>query len=78
MTVKAANLVRLRRIEGQIRGLQRMVEQDRCCPEIIAQIASVQQALRGVGRTLVRSHLSKCGSKESYDETLDLIYKHLR
>jgi CsoR family transcriptional regulator, copper-sensing transcriptional repressor len=78
MTVKDANLVRLRRIEGQIRGLQRMLEQDRCCPEVIAQIASVQQALRGVGRAVVRNHLTRCATKESYDETLDLVYKHLR
>jgi DNA-binding FrmR family transcriptional regulator len=78
MTPKAANLARLRRIEGQIRGLQRMLEQDRGCSEVIAQIASVQQALRGVGRTLVRNHLAQCASKKSYDETLDLIYRHLR
>jgi DNA-binding FrmR family transcriptional regulator len=54
------------------------VEQDRCCPEVIAQIAWVQQALRVVGRALMQSHLAQCAMKESYDETLDLIYKHLR
>jgi CsoR family transcriptional regulator, copper-sensing transcriptional repressor len=78
MTAKATNLNRLRRIEGQIRGLQRMVEEDRCCPEVIAQIASVQQALRGVGRTLVRKHLAQCKTTESHDQILELIYKHLR
>ena len=81
--IKAANLKRLRRIEGQVRGLQRMVEEDRYCPEIITQIASVQEALRGVGRQLLRNHLKHCatnaikkGPKEAdrtYDELLELI-----
>jgi CsoR family transcriptional regulator, copper-sensing transcriptional repressor len=87
-SIKAANLRRLRRIEGQIRGLQRMVEEDRYCPEIIVQVASAQEALRGVGRQLLRNHLKHCatdaikkGSVEAdatYDELLDLIYRHLR
>lgn len=83
-----ANLRRLRRIEGQIRGLQRMVEEDRYCPEIIVQVASAQEALRGVGRQLLRNHLKHCATaaiKKSaadadatYDELLDLVYRHLR
>lgn len=81
--IKAANLKRLRRIEGQVRGLQKMVEEDRYCPDIITQIASVQEALRGVGRQLLRNHLKHCattaikkGKKEAdatYDELLELI-----
>src|ERR1051326_3617575 len=55
--VKSANLKRLRRIEGQVRGLQKMVEEDRYCTDIIIQISSVQEALRGIGRTLMRNHL---------------------
>src|SRR5271170_3518031 len=46
--IKSANLKRLRRIEGQIRGLHKMVEEDRYCPDIIIQVSSVQEALRGV------------------------------
>lgn len=87
--IKAANRHRLRRIEGQIRGLQKMVEDDRYCADIITQVASVQQALRGVARNLMRNHLHHCASKalrsrskkESqamYDELLELIYTHLR
>ncbi len=87
--IKTANLKRLRRIEGQIRGLHRMVEEDRYCPDIITQIASAQEALRGVGRALMRNHLQHCATKairegtpeqarEMYDELLELIYKHLR
>jgi DNA-binding FrmR family transcriptional regulator len=87
--IKASNIKRLRRIEGQIRGLQRMVEEDRYCADIITQVASVQEALRGVARELMRNHLRHCAShaistgsseqqREMYDELLDLIYKHLR
>jgi DNA-binding FrmR family transcriptional regulator len=86
--IKDANLKRLRRIEGQVRGLQKMVEEDRYCPDIITQIASVQEALRGVGRQLLRNHLKHCattaikkGTQEAdatYDELLEMMYKHLR
>jgi DNA-binding FrmR family transcriptional regulator len=86
--IKAANLRRLRRIEGQIRGLYRMVEEDRYCPDIIAQVASAQEALRGVGRQLLRNHLKHCATDAikqgpaqadaTYDELLDLVYRHLR
>jgi len=87
--IKEANRKRLLRIEGQIRGLQRMVEHNRYCPDIIVQVASVQEALRGVARNLMRNHLQHCATRalrsgktqkaESlYDELLELIYKHLR
>lgn len=78
-----ANLKRLRRIEGQVRGLQKMVEEDRYCPDIVTQIASVQEALRGVGRQLLRNHLKHCATAaikkspadadRTYDELLELI-----
>lgn len=87
--LKAANRARLRRIEGQIRGLQKMVEEDRYCADVITQIASVQEALRGVARNLMKNHLHHCaakalasGRKEEteamYDELLELVYRHLR
>ena len=87
--VKASNLNRLRRIEGQIRGLQRMVEEDRYCADILVQVSSVQEALRGVGRELMRNHLQHCATeaitkgtrdqaRQMYDELLDLIYRYLR
>ena len=87
--IKASNLRRLRRIEGQIRGLQKMVEEDRYCADIMVQVSSVQEALRAVGRALMRNHLRHCaaqainrGSPQEaeamYDELLDLIYKHAR
>lgn len=82
------NLKRLRRIEGQIRGLHKMVEDDRYCADILTQISSVQEALRAVGRELLRNHLKHCatsaikvGSDEAeamYDELVDLMYKNTR
>jgi CsoR family transcriptional regulator, copper-sensing transcriptional repressor len=88
-TIKQANQNRLRRIEGQIRGLQKMVERDRYCADVITQIASVQEALRGVARNLMRNHLQHCAAKAlrsakkeeteaMYNELLELIYTHLR
>jgi DNA-binding FrmR family transcriptional regulator len=87
--IKTSNLKRLRRIEGQIRGLQKMVEEDRNCADIMVQISSVQEALRAVGRALLRNHLRHCaaqaigkGTPEEaeamYDELLNLIYTHAR
>src|ERR1700746_2653404 len=87
--LKTANLKRLRRIEGQVRGLQKMVEEDRYCADIITQVASVQEALRGVARNLMKNHLHHCAAKAlqsgkkqeteaMYDELLELIYAHLR
>lgn len=61
--LKQANQKRLRRIEGQIRGLQRMVEEDRYCADVIVQIASVQEALRGVARNLMKNHMRHCAAK---------------
>jgi DNA-binding FrmR family transcriptional regulator len=86
--IKDRNLKRLRRIEGQVRGLQKMVEDDRYCADILTQISSVQEALRAVGRELMRNHLKHCATKAiktgpaeaegMYDELIELIYKHSR
>lgn len=87
--LKEANGKRLRRIEGQVRGLQKMIEDDRYCPDIIIQVASVQEALRGVARNLMKNHLHHCAAKAlrsgkkqeaeaMYNELLELIYAHLR
>jgi DNA-binding FrmR family transcriptional regulator len=82
---KERNLKRLRRIEGQVRGLQKMVEDDRYCADIMTQISSVHEALRAVGRELMKNHLRHCATKairsseaeagEMYDEIVDLMYK---
>ena len=86
--VKSANLARLRRIEGQVRGLQNMVENDRYCADILMQMAAVHEALRGVGRALMRNHLRHCATKAirsgnrdaeaMYDELVELMDRHAR
>ena len=85
---KERNVKRLRRIEGQVRGLQKMVEEDRYCADIMTQISSVHEALRSVGRELMRNHLKHCATaaikagpadaEPMYDELVDLLYKHSR
>lgn len=85
---KSRNLKRLRRIEGQVRGLQRMVEEERYCADILTQISSVHEALRAVGRELMRNHLRHCvasairsGPEEAdtaYDELIELMYRSAR
>jgi len=57
---KAAYLTRLRRIEGQVRGLQRMVEEDVYCIDILTQVSAVKSALQGVSVGLVEDHLGHC------------------
>lgn len=53
-------LTRLRRIEGQVRGLQRMVDEDAYCVDVLTQIASVTRALQGVGLRLLDEHVRHC------------------
>lgn len=86
--IKERNLKRLRRIEGQVRGLQKMVEDDRYCADILTQISSVHEALRSVGRELMRNHLRHCAASairsgepqasSMYDELVDMMYRHSR
>lgn len=87
--MRAANLRSLSRIEGQLRGIQRMVEEDRYCADILMQVSSAQEALRAVARDLMRNHLAHCanhairnGSEEEraamYDELPEMIYKNAR
>ena len=86
---KSRNLTRLRRIEGQVRGLQKMVDEDRYCADVMTQIASVHEALRAVGRELMRNHLKHCATtairsgdgetaEAMYDELVELMYRHSR
>src|SRR2546423_12053836 len=86
--IKAASLRRLRRIEGQVRGIYKMVDQERYCADVLMQISSVQQALQGVSRELMRNHLQHCAAhaaqkgprsqaRKVYDEIIDLMYRHV-
>jgi DNA-binding FrmR family transcriptional regulator len=86
---RRALLLRLKRAEGQVRGLQRMVEGDRYCPDVLTQISAVQESLRSVARLLMRRHLEHCATsalrsgdaaraEATYAELTDLFYKHAR
>jgi DNA-binding FrmR family transcriptional regulator len=87
--VKQSVLVRLRRIEGQVRGLQRMVEEERYCTDVVTQIASAQEALRGASRALLHNHLRHCATEAirsgdqakaeaMYEELLEVVYRNAR
>jgi len=86
--LKDRTLKRLRRIEGQVRGLQKMVDEDRYCADILTQISSVHEALRAVGRELMRNHLKHCATsaiksspedaESMYDELVEMMFKHAR
>ena len=81
--------VRLRRVEGQVRGLQKMVEDERYCPEILEQMSAVHASLRSIERVLLRGHLQHCATEalrsgdekkaqRTYEELTELFYKHSR
>ena len=57
---KAAYLTRLRRIEGQVRGLQRLVDEDTYCIDILTQVAAITKALQAVSLTLLEDHMNHC------------------
>lgn len=87
--LRDAALKRLRRIEGQVRGLARMVEEERYCADILTQVASVEQALGGVGKLLLKNHLKHCvtqaivsgdaqESDAKFEEIVELFGRHWR
>jgi DNA-binding FrmR family transcriptional regulator len=87
--IKRAVLTRLRRIEGQVRGLQKMVDEERYCADVLTQVSSVQEALRGVGRSLLHNHLKHCATQAirsgdpgqadaMYEELMELMSRSLR
>jgi len=81
--VRSKALRRLSIIEGQLKGVARMVEEDSGCVEILTQISAIHEALRGVGKVVVRHHIETCVTeglqtdekKQHQDELMDLIYK---
>ncbi|SFS22391.1 metal-sensitive transcriptional regulator [Yoonia litorea] len=57
---REAVLKRLRRLEGQVRGIARMVEEDRYCVDVLTQVAAVRAALKGVEKLVIDDHASRC------------------
>ena len=71
---------RLKRIEGQVRGLQRMLEEDAYCPDLLTQASAVHSALNSFCRVLLASHIRSCvaedlraGRDETVDELMDIL-----
>lgn len=86
--IKADNLVRLRRAEGQVRGIIRMVEEDRYCADVVTQVAAVRESLRAVAHALLQNHLRHCATAAirkgrdqadaMYAEIMDLVGRMTR
>ncbi|WP_074600585.1 metal-sensing transcriptional repressor [Sediminibacillus halophilus] len=72
---------RLKRIEGQVRGVQKMVEEDRYCMDILVQISAIQSALKNVGFSVTERHINHCVSdaikkgegQESIEELMSVL-----
>ena len=78
-------LNRLSRIEGQVRGIKRMVEEDAYCTDILVQVAAVNSALNGFSKELLAQHVRTCvaddlraGSEEKLDELIKLLPKLMK
>ena len=78
-------LARLKRVEGQIRGIEKMVEEDLYCPDILIQVLAATSALNSFNKVLLSNHIKGCvtndireGKKESVDEICHLLQKLMR
>ncbi|MBI4482239.1 MAG: metal-sensitive transcriptional regulator [Acidobacteria bacterium] len=85
-SVKENTIRRLKAIKGQVDGLQTMVDEGRYCIEILTQLSSIQEALRGVGKIILRNYLENCATsairsrreqdaEKIYDELMDVFFK---
>lgn len=85
---KARYLARLKRIEGQVRGIQRMIDEDKYCIDILTQVSAVNSALKGVGLQLLDDHMRHCvknavkqgdeEANEKFKEVSDAIARFTR
>ncbi|OFW75088.1 MAG: transcriptional regulator [Alicyclobacillus sp. RIFOXYA1_FULL_53_8] len=80
-------LTRLRRVEGQVRGIEKMIESDRYCVDILVQLAAIKSAVHQVALSLLESHTRGCvadaisshqGAEDKIDELMDVIKKFTR
>ncbi len=76
---------RLKQIEGQVRGLQRMLDEDAYCPDILIQASAVNSAINSFCRVLLANHIRSCvsedirsGRDETVDELMDLLQKLMK
>src|ERR1044071_7821029 len=82
-------LLRLRRVEGQVRGVQKMLEDERYCPDVLVQMSAIHESLRAVERILMKDHLQHCATQalrsgddkraqRTYDELTEPFCRHAR
>lgn len=87
--LRRKSLNRLKRIEGQVRGVARMIEEERYCADVLMQVSAIQESLRSLAQVLLRNHLQHCATdairstneerrEKMYDELVDLFAKHIR
>ena len=76
---------RLKRIEGQVRGVEKMLEQDAYCPDILVQVAAINNALNSFNKVLLASHMRSCvvediraGKDETIDELVETLQKVMK
>ena len=82
--VKSESLKRLNKIEGQVRGVAKMVENEKYCIDIINQITAAKNALDGVAKIIMKRHVESClsqaivkgNAKEKIEELITAVYKH--
>ncbi|OWZ83619.1 metal-sensitive transcriptional regulator [Natranaerobius trueperi] len=77
MEEKTALINRLRRIEGQIKGLQKMVEEEKYCSDILMQVSAVRSAVNNVGKIVLEQHLRKCLELPQNEEDREKSIKEL-
>jgi len=84
-TEKKALLTRLKRAEGQIRGIEKMIEEDAYCPDILTQVSAVTAALNSFNKELMACHMRSCvtediraGKDEAIDEFVKVMQKLMK
>lgn len=75
---RKAVLDRLARIEGHVRAVKRMVEEDVECPDVLVQIAAVRSALNSVGRVILEDHVKSCLMNAAEEGEFDKAFKDLK
>ena len=82
---KKAMLTRLKRVEGQIRGIEKMVEQDQYCPDILIQVSAATSALNSFTKVLLSNHIKGCvatdiknGNDDTIDELCNVLQRLMR
>lgn len=83
---KAELRKRLKRLRGQVEGVERMLDENRPCMEILTQVSATQEALRGFSRVMVLNYLEKCATeslkqgrqREVYDDLMKVIFRLAR